>query len=396
LYTGRDITVPTTFNSIVGRVATNGRVVNIRSHTCPTEWEKSLGLKDCGILCVPVFDPLEVAAAATATANGMASTSSDSSKELKISDLYKNTAEFSARGIVRPIAVVQIAGRIFSNKDQHLLINCLATIHQALRTTSSKGRTNRIDSGQQSPMIGEAMSMIGDVCGAGNDQQRNKRPTQQPMRRVGSDRDMLLESVQAIVPNEWESSADLCNKLCWSALNVIAKCLGAEWCALYEVDKDRQQLFTCLADGSLMRVPMEGSVAGFVVKTGEKYNLASASEDSKDQHDFSGGLSGSLTSAKEENVCSMLCYPLLNLEQQGDVLEQPHNHQAQASAPVVGEQCAGKWGQLPTLPSPEILGVCQLVNKRDRDGLLVHFDAHDEDLLEKCCHHIGRSLCKLR
>jgi hypothetical protein len=192
---------------------------------------------------------------------------------------------------------------------------------------------------------------------------------------------------------------DLCNKLCWSALNEIAKCLGAEWCALFEVSEDREQLFTCLADGSLMRVPMEGSVAGYVVNTGLKYNLASASADAKDQCAISsGGLSGSLTRASEDNVCSMLCYPIMtpSSEQRREVPEQPRHTQAYKSSPLIEEQRSAKRRQGAAEPVVEILGVCQLVNKRDHCGEFVQFDSHDEELLEKCCHHIGRSLCKLR
>jgi len=44
----------------------------------------------------------------------------------------------------------------------------------------------------------------------------------------------------------------------------------------------------------------------------------------------------------------------------------------------------------------EILGVCQLVDKRDSSGKLVHFDAADEELLNKCCSYVSQSLCKLR
>jgi adenylate cyclase len=87
--------------------------------------------------------------------------------------------------------------------------------------------------------------------------------------------------------------------------------LDAERCTMFLIDKEKQQLWSTVADGTeQIRIPINMGIAGYVVSTGEVLNIPEAYEDDRFNRD--------IDLKTGYRTRSILCMPLQN--KQGETM----------------------------------------------------------------------------
>eukprot|EP00002_Diphylleia_rotans_P002172 TRINITY_DN11342_c0_g1_i1.p1 TRINITY_DN11342_c0_g1~~TRINITY_DN11342_c0_g1_i1.p1 ORF type:complete len:1723 (+),score=337.99 TRINITY_DN11342_c0_g1_i1:146-5314(+) len=126
--------------------------------------------------------------------------------------------------------------------------------------------------------------------------------------------------------------------------------VNADRCALFLIDREQGELYTTvaagLAKGGVLRFPMTEGLAGHVATTGASLNIEDAHEDKRFNRD--------IDKKTGYRTKSLLCMPI--------------KHHGQ------------------------VIGVCQMLNKKNAQGDIITFDRNDESLFESFSVFAGLSL----